>query len=59
MNMESAHYLDDCLSQSFYISYADWSWWEYNPWLFIRSKVKITWFTFVVNFFKQFLLKTS
>ena len=25
------------LSQSFNISYADWSWWEYNPWLLFSS----------------------
>jgi len=24
-------YLENCLSQTFYISHADWSWWEHDP----------------------------
>jgi len=52
VDMVFAHYLENCLSQSFYISHDDWSWWEHNTWCFrlSRSKINVTWVTFVITY---------
>jgi len=52
-------YLENCLSQDFHISHADWSWSENDPFDFqlTRSMVKVTWPIFVIRYmYKQFLL---
>jgi len=38
--MVPAHYLENCLSQSFHILQADWSWWEHVHGCFIVHYVK-------------------
>jgi len=42
--MISAHYIEECLSQSYYILHTDWSWWGHGPFDFgfTRLKVKVT-----------------
>jgi len=34
VNKVFANYLENCLSQSFQISHADWSWWGHESWCF-------------------------
>ena len=40
VNMVSAHYHENYLSQSFNILYADWSWWRHDPYRHWVKKVK-------------------
>jgi len=54
--MVSTHYLEKYLSQSFYLPYADWSWWGHDPFLILdslgfrsRTLVKLyTWFLLII-----------
>jgi len=49
VNMVSTHFLENYLSQSFYIKHADWSWWRHGP-IHIevtKSNVKFRRITFV------------